>query len=39
MSVAWGIGSWTGPIDVALDQIAEIKLYAHGEVPLIAVFR
>jgi hypothetical protein len=39
ISVAWGIGSWTGPIDVDLDQIAEIRLYAHGAVPLTAVFR
>jgi hypothetical protein len=39
MSVAWGIGSWTGPLDVGLDQIAEIRLAGAGAAPLTAVIR
>jgi hypothetical protein len=39
MSVAWGIGSWTGPLDVGLDQIAEIRLAGAGTQPLTAAFR
>jgi hypothetical protein len=39
MSVAWGIGSWTGPIDVAVDEIAEVRLSASGAAPLTAAFR
>jgi hypothetical protein len=39
MSLAWGIGSWTGPLDVGLDQIAEIRLAGAGAAPLTAVIR